>query len=255
MSTTEDLVHEVAALKAEVHELRRLARGAADRGEIENLFSRYMHYHNAFCDDLIIPLWVKPGTAGIRARYTNAGVYTTYESVIRYHQGRPKPVGKLILHYTTTPVIEVAASGETAKGVWLMAGCESGLTAPEVAAKQPAYMFSPGTVQGKKVWAHWVWCKYAVDFLRQDGQWKIWKFRCYELSRAPFEENWISFAEKNAEAFDLDLMYFGDDGKPVFMPPADEPVPSRYSPYHPATRQTLEPLPPMPHDTFEDTFR
>jgi hypothetical protein len=191
MSTTENLVHELAALKAEVHELRRLARAAADRGEIENLFSRYMHYHNAFRDDLIIPLWVKPGTAGIRARYTNAGVYTTYESVIRYHQGRPKPVGKLILHYTTTPVIEVAANAETAKGIWIMAGCESGLTLPEVAEKQPAYMFSPGMVQGKRVWAHWVWCKYAVDFLRQDGAWKIWKFRCYELSRAPFEENWM----------------------------------------------------------------
>lgn len=25
------------------------------------------------------------------------------------HKGRPHPVGKLILHYTTTPVIEVAA--------------------------------------------------------------------------------------------------------------------------------------------------
>ena len=255
MSTPENLAKELAALKAEVAELRREARAATDRGEIENLFNRYMYYHNAFRDDLIIPMWVKPGTEGIRARYTNAGVYTSYESVIRYHQGRPTPVGKLILHYTTTPVIEVGGDGQTAKGVWIMAGSESGLTDPAVAEKQPSYMYSPGTVQGKRVWAHWVWCKYAVDFLRQDGEWKIWKFRCYELSRAPFEENWISFAEKNAEAFDLDLMYFGDDGKPVFMPPADQPVPSRYVPYHPATRQTLEPLPPLPYGTFEDTFR
>ena len=112
MSATQDLVHELAALKAEVHELRRLARGAADRGEIENLFNRYMYYHNAFRDDLIIPLWVKPGTEGIRARYTNAGVYTTYESVIRYHQGRPNPVGKLILHYTTTPVSSCKNAGK-----------------------------------------------------------------------------------------------------------------------------------------------
>ena len=55
---------------------------------------------------------------------------------------------------------------------------------------------------------------------------EILEFRCYELARAPFEENWVSFGLKNQGAFDLDLMYFGDDGKPVFMPPADEPVPS-----------------------------
>jgi hypothetical protein len=38
------------------------------------------------------------------------------------------------------------------------------------------------------------------------------------------------------------------------MPPADEPVPSEYHPYHPSTRQTLEPAPPVPHETFTDTF-
>ena len=249
-----ELVAEVARLRDEVAAATRLARRAADRGEVENLFNRYMYLHNAFQDEQIIPLWVKEGTEGIRARYTNAGQYTTWESVTRYHRGRPAPEGKLILHATTTPVIEVAADGETAKGVWLMAGTESGLTDPEVAKGFPD-MYSPDEVQGKKVWAHWVWCKYAIDFLRQDGEWKFWKFRCYELARAPFEENWVSFGEKNQGAFDLDLMYFGDDGKPVFMPPADEPVPSTNHPYSPTTVQRLEPVPPVAHDTFEDTFK
>lgn len=251
----------VAELQAELEHLReqvaaatRLARKAADRGELENLFSRYMHLHNAFEDEQIIPLWVREGTPGIRARYTNAGRYTTWESVTRYHRGRPAPVGKLILHTTTTPVIEVAGDGETAKGVWLMAGTESGLTDPEVAKDSPDFMYSPGEVLGKKVWAHWVWCRYAIDFLRQDGEWRIWKLRCYELARAPFEENWVSFGEKNQDAFDLDLMYFGEDGKPVFMPPADEPVQDETHPYSPATVQRLEPAPPAPYDTFTDTF-
>jgi hypothetical protein len=249
------LAAEVARLREQIADAHRLAQRAEDRGQVENLFNRYMYLHNAFQDEQIIPLWVKRGTPGIRARYTNAGQYTDYESVIRYHQGRPSPEGKLILHYTTTPVIEVAKDGQTAKGVWLMAGSESGLTDPEVAKESPEYMYSPGEVLGKKVWAHWVWCKYAIDFLRQDGEWKIWKFRCYELTRAPFEENWISFGEKNQHAFDLDLMYFGDDGRPVFMPKSDEPVPTEYHPYSPTTRQVLEPVPPVPHDTFEDTFK
>lgn len=249
-----ELEERLKALEAEVARLHKIANRANDRGEIENLFSRYMYYHNAFQDEAIIPLWVKKGTEGIRAQYTNAGIYTTYESVIRYHQGRPTPVGKLILHYTTTPVIEVSGDGETAKGVWIMAGCESGLSTHEQAAKMPDFMFSPQIVQGKRVWAHWVWCKYAVDFLKQEGVWKIWKFRCFELSRAPFEENWISFAEKNTHAFDLDLMYFGDDGEPVFMPPANESVKNPYSPFRPDTRQTLVPEPPKPYETHDGSF-
>ncbi len=250
-----DLRAELADLREQIAEAARVARKAADRGEIENLFNRYMYLHNAFQDEQIIPLWVAPDTDGIRARYSNAGQYTTYESVIRYHQGRPHPEGKLILHSTTTPVIEVAGDGRTAKGVWMMAGTESGLTDPEVAKESPAFMYSPGEVLGKKVWAHWVWCKYAIDFLRQDGEWKIWKFRCYELARAPFEENWVSFGVHNEAAFALDLMYFGEDGKPVFMPPADEPVAEQSHPYSPRSTQTLEPVPPVPHDTFTDTYK
>ncbi len=39
-------------------------------------------------------------------------------------------------------------------------------------------------VDGRKVWAHWVWCKYGVDFLKPDGRWRIWRFRCFETPRA-----------------------------------------------------------------------
>ncbi|MBN9194970.1 MAG: nuclear transport factor 2 family protein, partial [Microbacterium sp.] len=119
MPDTTAIEAELAALREELAAVRSLAQRAHDRGAVENLFNRYMYLHNAFQDEQIIPLWVKEGTDGIRARYTNAGQYTTWESVTRYHRDRPSPEGKLILHATTTPVIEVAADGETAKGVWL----------------------------------------------------------------------------------------------------------------------------------------
>ena len=96
--TVADLTAELARLRDEVADARRLAQRAEDRGQVENLFNRYMYLHNAFQDEQIIPLWVKEGTEGIRARYTNAGQYTTWESVTRYHRGRPSPEGKLILH-------------------------------------------------------------------------------------------------------------------------------------------------------------
>ena len=38
------------------------------------------------------------------------------------------------------------------------------------------------------------------------------------------------------------------------MPPADQPVPDENHPYSPSTVQKLEPVPPVPHHTFVDTF-
>ncbi|KAK7941591.1 uncharacterized protein PG986_013978 [Apiospora aurea] len=206
----------IAELEARVVAAERLAQRAYDRGAVENVFSRYMHLHNVFQDEQIKPLWVARGTPGIRAQYTNVGVYTGHDSVMAYHTGRPAPAGKLILHQTTTPAIEVAGDGETAKGFWLMAGLESGLTEAGNVGAMPEDLYEPveKNVQGKRVcqcaityvcgtrWAHWVWCHYALDFLKQDGEWKIWHFRCLEVSRAPFSENWITFADKNQVAFE-----------------------------------------------------
>lgn len=99
---------------------------------MENAFSKYMHLHNVFQDEQIKPLWVSRGTPGIHAQYTNVGVYTDYDSVVKYHTGRPSPKGKLILHETTTPLIEVAEDGETAQasGLWLVSSpvCRSPAT-------------------------------------------------------------------------------------------------------------------------------
>ncbi len=253
---TGDLLGRLAELEARLGTVERETVRAADRGAVENVFSRYMHYHNAYQDERIIDeLWVAKGTPGIWSRYNNAGVYTEYDSVTAYHRGRPTPVGKLLLHYTTTPVIEVSADGTTAKGVWLMAGTESGLTDPEVAKGVPEWVFSGGEVDGKRVWAHWVWCKYGVDFLKQDGEWRIWHFRCYELARAPFDRDWVTFAAANQESHDSNLAWFGDDGVPVFLPNVDAPVQTHYLPYGTDRAQTLDPEPPLPYAEFEETFR
>ncbi|WP_448065262.1 hypothetical protein, partial [Escherichia coli] len=66
-----DLVAEIARLREQVEAAQSLAQRAEDRGQVENLFNRYMFLHNAFEDEQIIPMWVKEGTEGIRARYTN----------------------------------------------------------------------------------------------------------------------------------------------------------------------------------------
>ena len=253
----------IVRLEAAVAQATHKADIALDRQEVQNLVSNYMLLHNAFQDEKIKSLWAKRGTPGMSAQYSNVGVYTSYDSIMAYHSNRPSPVGKLILHYAANPSIQVADDRQTAKGAWIAAGVESGLSSPAEAASAPAFLFQKsgdGTeVHGKKVWAHWVQMKYGVDFIRQDGQWKIWHFRCYEVSRARFDKNWIAMAaevQDNAgnDKFNADLMYLGEDGKPVFMPKADGPPKSLAYPYRPDHSMTLDPVPPAPYKTFKDTF-
>lgn len=252
----DDVAAEIAALKAEVTQLRATAQNARDRGDVQNLFSRYMYLHNAFRDPEIIPLWAKKGTPGLRAQYSNNGVYTSWESITGYHAQRPNPKGKLIFHYLASPLIEVAADGQTAKGLFVMAGVESGLTDVEAAKKAPDFMFVKDMmIDGKRVWMHEIMVKYGVDFIRQDGQWKILHLHCYEVARSPHGMGWIPFAAKSQDnPFADDLMYFGEDGNPVMMPKPDAPVTMRNNPYRTDTGQTLDAPPPVPYRTFSETF-
>lgn len=246
----------VADLEKQLAQLTSLANTAHDRAKVENLFGRYMALHNAFRDPEIIALWVKKGTPDVRAQYSNNGVYTNWDNIMSYHAQRPNPPGKLIYHFLASPIIEVADDGKTAKGMWLMSGLESGLTSPEAAKSAPDFMFEKNvTIDGKKVWMHTVFAKYGVDFIKQDGEWKIWHFHCFEVARAPYGMGWIPFAAASQDSpFADDLMYFGEDGKPVLMPKPDGPVTIKHNPYRTDRGQTLDLLPPVPYRTFSETF-
>lgn len=70
-------------------------------------------------------------------------------------------VGDLVMHTLTTPYIEIAEDGQTAKGVWMSIGLCS------------------RTGQDGKAGAMWLWEKFATDFVKEDGEWKIWHFQIY----------------------------------------------------------------------------
>ncbi len=65
--------------------------------------------------------------------------------------------GSSMMHTNSTPVIEVAGDGRTAKGMWYSIGQ---VTQTPGGRQTPVYM----------------WERYAVDFINEGGQWKIWHF-------------------------------------------------------------------------------
>lgn len=80
--------------------------------------------------------------------------------------------GQMHEHTLTTPIIEVADDGQTAQGLWISPGHE--------------------TVGGK---AYWAWCKYAVDFKKIDGAWKIWHMKIHGTFFTPFDKDWVETAQ------------------------------------------------------------
>ncbi len=83
----------------------------------------------------------------------------------------PNTPGLMIEHTLTTGIIEVADDRETAKGVWISPGHE---TFPMGDLPKP----------------HWSWGRYAVDFVREDGKWKIWHLHVLTTFRTPYDTDW-----------------------------------------------------------------
>ena len=94
-------------------------------------------------------------------------------------------IGDMVIHLLTTPYIEVAGDAQTARGLWYVPSVNV-----EIDEKGDPV---PVTI----------WEKTDVDFIREDGQWKIWHFR-----------QWVQFAHP----LDKSLVAAWQLHRPFFVP-------------------------------------
>jgi hypothetical protein len=166
---------EVQALRKEVASLNfEIARvRAAD--ECENLMDKYQYFHMRGMRTEETALFALK-TPGVRVEM-RWGIYDEPEGVMRWRKSeghsKPRPKDVFPLHCMATPVIEVAKDGETVRGQWRMIGSET-VTEPDGKTK-----------------AYWAAGRFAMDFVKEDGEWKIWKYNTTGLVMAPFEKGWI----------------------------------------------------------------
>ena len=66
-------------------------------------------------------------------------------------------VGQLLLHVTTTAIIEVARDGNTAKAFW----------------------YSPGMIAESGSSGNTIWEAYGADFVKENGVWKMWHLHMF----------------------------------------------------------------------------
>lgn len=198
---------------------------------IEQLMARRAYLHSAGLNGREMDeCWTTREDIAFEAE--DWGVWDGQKAVRQaYVDGNPFPEGTpglMIEHTLTTPVIEVAEDGETAKGIWISPGHE---TFPIVDGELPK--------------PHWSWGRYSVDFVRDNGSWKIWHLHVLTTFRTPYGQDWVDSAVRRPE-------YLPDEGDAMDgINPPTRPV-TFNQPYHPEVAPAYQPVPPNPYRTWTD---
>ena len=138
-------------------------------------------------------------------------------------------VGHMDNRPVSAPVIAVAADGETAKGMWTCFGCYT--------AFDPVY--------GPQ--SHWNWSVYAVDFVKEDGAWRIWHMRYLTEIDTLCGSDWTKPIKPAKERPEFGLL------KDAALPRPNVPE-MLHEPW--SVKRTRAELPtlPRPYRTFSETF-
>lgn len=235
----------------------QMARRALDYAEIQNVMAAHVyHYRAQKQTEELDRFWAKTkedlaythnerafvGRAQVYKYYSKANDVTRKEkldAICRiFPEVENKPenlgMGDLVAHIITTPYIEIAADGMTAKGVWYSPGlCSSVGTDGHLNAMQ-------------------IWEKYGVDFVREEDGWKIWHLCGYIDFMMPVDgrllESGVPGKKPNSEQ---------ETPEPKSMPqPFVSPNATLgYRPfYSPTTVADFYPPLPQPYDIWEHTF-
>jgi hypothetical protein len=139
----------------------QLAQRAADVQDIQNVMGWHVWYHAHYLNDVELDkVWVSTTPYVDTAVWAQNSNYWQGMDAIRAYYG-PKvdqktQAGAFQFHTLTSPIIVIADDRKTAKGVW----------------------YTPGMVGGYRA-GSWLWERYGVDFVHENGNWKIWHLHVY----------------------------------------------------------------------------
>ena len=138
-------------------------------------------------------------------------------------------VGNLNCENVSTPLIELAGDGQTAKGIWYVMGTD--------------LKVGPSGQESSYSWG-----RLGVDFIKEDGAWKIWHTVFAQDLWTPTGESWgqQEHAQKPVDPRFAPLLDFQ-------FPEPNVPM-QLHARFHAGRRQAAFPTLPVPYETFSDTF-
>ena len=164
--------------------------------------------------------------ADVSLEYCDEGRFTGPELVariIREVVGAEVQPGEMLDLQLTTPMIEVAEDGNTAKCLWWTCGIGA----------QPRPEQDPQPI--------WAWGQLAVDFIREGESWKIWHLHYFRYIKCDYHKGWVE-----------DTSMRNRLQSPLH--PGAETC-SYHNPYGPQAIREALPCPPKPYATYTDRDR
>jgi hypothetical protein len=199
--------------------------------EVQQVMSKYEYYLAGGMGHKIASLFAQK-TPGVTANIGDWGSYNglpgikrLFCNVIDSMMTQPGCYGEADL---VNPVIEIAKDGKTAKAVWMAPGNET--------TRDPW--------DKSKIHAAWCWTKYACDFIKEDGVWRLWHLNNFLLFFADFEKSWAEGGEHYTRRKG-EVREFPSAWKP------DGPPLHRHQPYDPNKPMDMLPAFPEPYDTYD----
>lgn len=223
-----------------------------DNLEIKNVMARHVYYHEfGIHEKELDEIWVKDPEYAATASFGQSwGYQVGMEQIRKYYAPSGDERGDAVLaslrktepdtpddrayraagmagmHTLSTPVIQIAEDGKTAQGMWYTPGQ---LTFTEF--NEDGGIDECGCV--------WMFEKYAVDFVKEDGEWKIWHLFVG-----------TDFACGIGEKF-ADQPQFGADGGPPEDPDDPAGFTHKFSAYDATYNWPAYPPVPEPYETFD----
>jgi len=150
-----------ATVTAASDEADKAALRANDIATLNNLMGRHVWYHSAFLNDVeLAKVWVQsPEFAKTAVWAQNSNYWIGMDNIKGYYGpsvAHDNTRSQFQFHSVTSGVVEVAADRKTAKGVW----------------------YTPGAIGGAGGLTG-LWERYGIDFVNENGEWKIWHLHVY----------------------------------------------------------------------------
>jgi len=222
-------------LKKENEELRLRVERVEAINEIQRLMADYFNTHVPNPNEPVnhFNQWIyfadREDTTYEVANYGLLKGFKNVQFFFKEKIGMADQPGWMFEHDLTSPQIVVADDGQTARGVWTSPGHET--------TRQPDGKFR----------AEWAWGRVAADFIKIDGQWKIWHYHWYRLFRTPFNTPWTEFDQMGVSRPIPEERIREYGGEPENVLPT-----TYFHPYSTDTYPECQPRTPQPYATWTD---